>query len=232
LFQHKKHLFFDLDHTLWDFDANAFDCLLEIYQVFGLESNGIIMKEFYDNFTQINRSLWTQLELNQIEHIEIRKKRFKMTLEALELIIGSKVSESMNDTFLELLPQKSKLVDGCVEVLDDLKEKYQLHILSNGYAKIQAKKLRNSGIDSYFDKVITNDIANYRKPEKGIFDYALRKTKSPMSEALMIGDSYLADILGAKNAGWDTIHFTEKEHPDETLSTVKIKKLKDLFLYI
>jgi len=232
LFQHKKHLFFDLDHTLWDFDANAFDCLLEIYQVFGLENNGIVMKKFYSNFTQINRSLWNQLELNLIEHDEIRKRRFKMTLEALELIIGTKVSEAMNDTFLELLPQKSKLVDGCVDVLDGLKDKYQLHILSNGYAKIQSKKLRISGIDNYFDKVITNDIANYRKPEKGIFDYSLKKTKSQTYEVLMIGDSYLADIIGAKNAGWDTIHFTETDHPDETLSTVKIKKLKDLLLNI
>ena len=232
MFGHKKHLFFDLDHTLWDFDSNAFDCLSVIYIDFQLQSNGVQLDEFFTTFTRINKALWTALEQNQIEHEHIRKMRFKLTLAELNLVIGGKVYNAMNTTFLNLLPHKSKLVDGCLNVLEALKSKYKLHILSNGYAKIQAEKLKSSGINSYFDKVITNDIANFRKPEKGIFDYSLIKTKSVANEALMIGDSYLADIIGAKNAGWDTIHFSDNHSTEEHLSTVKINHLTELLQYL
>ncbi len=232
MFQHKKHIFFDLDHTLWDFDTNANDCLSEIYTNFQLDANGIKQEEFFTSFSHVNKSLWVALEKKEIEHEVIRQQRFKLTLADLNLVIGGKVSVAMNDTFLQLLPNKTKLVDGCIDVLDNLKSKYTLHILSNGYAKIQAKKLKNSRIDSYFDKVITNDIANFRKPEKGIFDYSLSRTKSISNEALMIGDSYLADILGAKNAGWDTVHFLEKHSDEENLSTLKIKHLTELLKYL
>jgi YjjG family noncanonical pyrimidine nucleotidase len=232
LFQHKKHLFFDLDHTLWDFDRNAFDCLSEIYKDFQLEANGIKLEEFFSNFTKVNKALWLALEKNEIEQESIRQQRFKLTLADLNLVIGGKVSSAMNDTFLKLLPNKTKLMEGCIDVLDTLKSKYALHILSNGYAKIQTKKLKNSGILSYFDKVITNDIANFRKPEKGIFDYSLSRAKSIPNEVLMIGDSYLADIIGAKNAGWDTVHFSENHSAEENLSTVKIKQLTELLNYL
>ncbi len=231
MFKHKKHLFFDLDHTLWDFDANAYDCLSEIHESFGLGANDIALEDLYQTFTRINKELWTKLELNEIEHDAIRKFRFKNSLEALGLVAGTKMSEAMNRAFLDLLPTKKKLIDGCMEVLETLKPKYQLHILSNGFHKIQKKKLANSGIQSYFTKVITNDIADSRKPDAGIFEFALKKTHARSEDSLMIGDSHLADIMGAKNMGWDTVHFDQKDNPEELLSTIKITKLSQLLQY-
>jgi YjjG family noncanonical pyrimidine nucleotidase len=228
LFKHKKHLFFDLDHTLWDFDANAFDCLKEIHEDFGLGANDIALTDFHQTFSRINKELWTKLELKQIEHDDIRSIRFKNALEELGLIMGRKMSEAMNRAFLDLLPYKKKLVEDCVEVLETLKPNYQLHILSNGFHKIQKNKLANSGIHKYFTKVITNDIAGFRKPEAGIFEFALKKTHARPEDSLMIGDSHLADIIGAKNVGWDTIHFDQENNPKELLSTIKITKLSQL----
>jgi YjjG family noncanonical pyrimidine nucleotidase len=228
LFKHKKHLFFDLDHTLWDFDANALDCLKEIYEDFGLGANAIALTDFHQTFTRINKELWRKLELNQIEHVDLRTLRFKNTLEDLGLIVGTKMSETMNGVFLELLPNKKKLIDDCIEVLEVLQPNYQLHILSNGFHKIQKKKLANSGIHNYFTKIITNDIAGFKKPEAGIFEFALKKTHAKPEDSLMIGDSHLADIIGAKNMGWDTIHFDQENNPEELLSTIKITKLSEL----
>lgn len=232
MFKHKKHLFFDLDHTLWDFEANSFDCLSDIYQEFNIASSGFSVVQFHSAFSEINKSLWTQLERNTIEQENIRKYRFQLTLKKLDSEISTTESENMNAHFLAALPTRTKLITDCKEVLDVLKSSYSLHILSNGYAPIQLKKIQNGGIADFFNKVVTNDLANARKPSKDIFNYSLKETGSTIQEALMIGDSYEADILGAKKAGWDTIHFTEKDDPTENLSTVKIKHLKQLLHYL
>ena len=228
MFKHKKHLFFDLDHTLWDFEYNAKECLKEIYDDFKIVMLGPSFEDFYQKFSTINRSLWTQLEQELITHETIRKLRFQKVLSALHVDIQEDLSTAMNLRLLDLLPHKTKLIDGSLEVLNALKPNYELHILSNGYAEVQAKKLESSGIKGYFQHVVTNDIANSRKPDLGIFNYALSLTTSKPNESLMIGDSYLADILGAKKAGWDTIHFQPINIDTENQSTLKINKLVQL----
>lgn len=228
MFKHKKHIFFDLDHTLWDFEANAEESLNEIYEDFSISKLGPSFNDFYQNFSGLNRLLWTQLEQNQISHETIRKFRFQKALNSLNVEIEEEESIRMNLKFLDLLPYKTKLIDGCEETLAALQSNYQLHILSNGYAEVQAKKLENSGIKGYFDHIITNDIAESRKPDVGIFNYALAQAAAQPNESLMIGDSYLADVLGAKNAGWDTIHFQPSDIHTENQSTLKITKLVQL----
>ncbi|WP_341228260.1 YjjG family noncanonical pyrimidine nucleotidase [uncultured Arcticibacterium sp.] len=228
MFKHKKHIFFDLDHTLWDFEANAEESLNEIYDHFGINKLGPSFESFYQNFSILNRTLWTQLEQDLITHETIRKFRFQKALSSLNVEIEEELSIGMNLKFLDLLPYKTKLIEGCEETLESLQSKYQLHILSNGYAEVQARKLENSGIKGYFQHIITNDIAESRKPNIGIFNYALKQANSQPNESLMIGDSYLADVLGAKNAGWDTIHFQPNDINVENQSTLKITKLAQL----
>ncbi|WP_162628079.1 YjjG family noncanonical pyrimidine nucleotidase [Arcticibacterium luteifluviistationis] len=228
MFKHKKHIFFDLDHTLWDFESNAEESLKEIYDDFSISKLGPSFGNFYQNFSKLNRLLWTQLEQEIITHETIRMFRFQKALSSLNVEIDKEQSIAMNLKFLDLLPNKTKLIDGCQETLEALQAKYQLHILSNGYAEVQAKKLEHSGIKGYFQHIITNDIAASRKPNVGIFNYALEKSNSQASQSLMIGDSYLADILGAKNAGWDTVHFQPSGIDTENQSTLKITKLVQL----
>lgn len=211
MFRHKKHLFFDLDHTLWDFELNASECLAELFETFNMATWGITFPQFFQAFSSVNQSLWFQLEQQQITHEHLRTIRFKASLATLDVTISEEQSEQINDRFLELLPYKKGLMANCLEVLENLRGKYQMHILSNGFQEVQMKKMHHSGLTPFFDKIITNELAGARKPDRRIFDFALQNTQSEITEVLMIGDSFEADIKGALNAGWDAIHFHESK---------------------
>jgi YjjG family noncanonical pyrimidine nucleotidase len=227
------HLFFDLDHTLWDFEGNALECLAEMYENFNLLSLGVEnFDDFYINFSEANRHYWALLERKEITVDELRKKRFKTAFHKLGIDITEEFGLKMTDVFLELLPHKTKLIEGTIEVLDYLKPHYQLHIISNGWQDIQVKKMENSGILHYFDAIITNEIANARKPEKGIFDHALKQTNASFSRSLMIGDNYEADILGAKNADFDTVFYNPEKQETIEKPTFEIFKLTDMKAFL
>lgn len=224
-----KHLFFDLDHTLWDFEKNSSESLSELYETFGLQSWNISgLSVFQQEFSVVNRRYWSLLESNQITHEELRRRRFRDTLVNIGVDADEALGLQLNEAFLELLPQKSHLIEGTIEILDFLAPKYELHIISNGWQDVQAKKIRSSKIAHYFGEVITNERAEARKPDKRIFDYAIRATKARLSESIMIGDNYEADILGAINARMDSVFY----NPDEVVATQKptfdIKRLVEL----
>lgn len=203
-----KHIFFDLDHTLWDFDRNAEICLTTIFEESQLALKGIEnVAIFISTFSAINKGLWNQLDTGKITHDYLRKQRFRLVLSELQLPIDEQLSLEMNERFLELLPNQKGLIDGATELLEKLSENYRLHILSNGYYAIQLQKMKSSGIYHFFEEIITNDIANARKPDVAIFRFAVQKLSASMSECLMVGDTYEADILGAHSAGMDVIHF-------------------------
>ena len=127
----------------------------------------------------------------------------------LGVFIDDSNSERMNEGFLELLPFKSKVTENCFEVLEALHGKYRLHILSNGYQEVQLLKMKSSGLQPFFDKIITNELAGARKPDRRIFEFALQQTGASVNESIIIGDSLEADIKGGLNAGWHVIHFHE-----------------------
>jgi YjjG family noncanonical pyrimidine nucleotidase len=243
-----RHIFFDLDHTLWDFERNANECLIEIYEKYGLEKlifEQNILKEKNDNtlninsleefllsFDVVNHELWRLLDKRQITHIELRERRFKETLAALNVEIEVVLSDQLNNEFLQLLPTKSHLIDGAVEILEYLLPKYELHIITNGFDEIQASKMQSSEIFHYFGEVITNERANARKPEKEIFDYAIKLTNATFQESIMIGDNYEADILGGISAGIDTVFYnpsgegiTHKNPTYEIDNLLELKKI-------
>ncbi|UBM58117.1 YjjG family noncanonical pyrimidine nucleotidase [Marinilongibacter aquaticus] len=229
MFTHKKHIFFDLDHTLWDFDANATHALTLIYQSADWQASGLDLSLFIEKFSEENKKLWTKLELEQISHEDLRATRFQLALGLLDVEIDTEESLRLNGLFLELLPEQNKLIEGCIAILESLKPRYELHILSNGYFDVQCKKIQSGGIAHYFKHIITNDIAASRKPDLGIFTYAQNKTSAKAEESLMIGDSLIADVQGAKNAGWDAIHFSPKAESEEHLT---ISKLEELLQYL
>ncbi len=204
-----RHLFFDLDHTLWDFENNSQICLRQIFDKNTSLFNGkISFQEFCDTFSIINKGLWDALDQRKITHEYLRNVRFQKVLGACDMYIDEETSFSLNTMFLNLLPHQKLLMDDALKTLQALEKKaYKMHIISNGYHEIQKMKMQSSGILHFFECIVTNDIAGARKPEKEIYEYALKKANAHISESVMIGDNPVADIEGAQKAGWMTVHF-------------------------
>ncbi|AQG81649.1 YjjG family noncanonical pyrimidine nucleotidase [Spirosoma montaniterrae] len=202
-----RHLFFDLDHTLWDFDRNSAESLAELFETFRLTEVGIASaEEFSRHFIAINRKLWADYDKNLIAHSYIREHRFPMVYRSLG-IDEATVQHDLNAEYLRLLPRKPHLLESARELLDHLQGRYTLHIITNGFAEIQAVKMDSAEIAHYFTNVITSENANAKKPDPLVFEYALQAAGASISESLMIGDNYEADILGAKGVGMDTVFY-------------------------
>ena len=224
-----KHLFFDLDHTLWDFDANAKETLSELYEQF--ELNRIItgpFDEFYIKYLYHNEILWDQYHKGLISADDLKWKRMWRTL--LDFKIGDEqLSKKLSEKFLELLPTKKLLFPYTIEILQYLKDKqYVLHLITNGFEKTQWSKLNNSGLGVFFTHVITSEASNSLKPKKEIFEFAMNKANASLTESIMIGDNLDADIQGAINAGMDSV-FVNHINADLRLQpTYTINHLKEL----
>lgn len=224
-----KHLFFDLDHTLWDFEANSRLTLAELYQTMDLEKKGIHDFDlFHKNYLLHNDKLWDRYRKGFIKVDELRWKRFWLTL--LDFKIGDeKLAHELGVRFLESLPTRTLLFPGAVEVLDYLVAKnYDLHLITNGFEKTQHSKLKHSGIDKYFVEVITSEGSNSLKPHKEIFDYAIQRAKADPLHSIMIGDDPEVDIKGAMNAGIDQVFVNHVEKKIDFKPTFEVKSLGEL----
>ena len=224
-----KHLFFDLDHTLWDFDSNAKETLTDIYGLFELEKKNVFpFDDFYKKYLHHNEILWGRYHKGFITADELKWRRMWRTL--LEFKIGDEqLSKDISAQFLEILPTKAKLFPYTLEILDYLTEKqYKLHLITNGFEKTQWKKINLSGIGKYFTQVITSETSNSLKPKKEIFDYALEKAGATLKESIMIGDNQDADIQGAINAGMDSIFVNHINAKPQLSPTYIIHNLKEL----
>lgn len=224
-----KHLFFDLDHTLWDFDRNSAECLEEIYHSVRLSETGISgPPAFIGTFLRINHALWDALDRGQIHHMYIRENRFRLVFEELGVICPDS-HDQMGEMYLDMLPKKKHLLDGALEVLDYLRgEGYIMHIVTNGFDLIQAKKLASSGIAPYFQNVITFETANAKKPDPAIFNHAIALTGCNAAECIMIGDNWFADIQGATAVGLDTVFFNPDGKKFDGNATYEIRDLLSL----
>lgn len=223
-----NHLFFDLDHTLWDFDRNSTESLCEIYDTFRLAEAGIAsVDDFCQHFLKVNRTLWADFDRNIITHAYIRQHRFPLVFQALGLSDTS-VCSSLNDEYLRLLPRKPHLTDSAKEVLDHLNGRYTLHIITNGFDEIQAVKMDSSGITDYFTHIITNEKAIAKKPDPRIFEFALSVSGATLEESIMIGDNYEADILGAQSIGMDTVFYNPSGLDAPQKPTHDIRHWKEL----
>ncbi len=201
-----RHLFFDLDHTLWDFEVNSKETLQELYDTNNLAGRGVTsFEEFFNNYSAHNHRLWDRYTKGFIKQEELRWKR--MWLALLDFKVADDVlSRKLSVEFLQILPTKRNIFPYTIEILEYLKNKgYILHLITNGFEQVQYGKLKNSNMEHYFSKVITSEMASSLKPNKEIFDYALEKAGAKMEESIMIGDNIEADIKGAMNAGWDAI---------------------------
>ena len=229
-----KHLFFDLDHTLWDFEANSHQTLKELYRALNLREKGIEDFDlFHKNYLAHNDKLWDRYRNGYIKVDELRWKR--MWLSLLDFKIADEpLARQMGNIFLDLLPTRKILFPYTTEILDYLTDKnYQLHLITNGFEKTQHSKLKYSGLDKYFIEVITSEGSNSLKPKKEIFEYAFQKTGANPAESIMIGDAIDVDILGALNAGIDQVHvnhLTKEAVPviNDQFPTYTVYSLRDL----
>ncbi|MBI3138157.1 MAG: noncanonical pyrimidine nucleotidase, YjjG family [Sphingobacteriales bacterium] len=233
-----KHLFFDLDHTLWDFEANSRQTLQELFDTLELEKRGVQdFGLFHKNYLVHNDKLWERYRNGYIKVDELRWKRMWLTLLDFK-IADEPLARQMGIIFLDLLPTRKLLFPGTTETLDYLVQKnYQLHLITNGFEKTQHSKLQYSGLDGYFRHVITSEGSNSLKPHKEIFEYAFQKTGALPAESIMIGDTIEVDILGAVNAGIDQVHVnhltrekvpvTENKYP--TYTVFSLKELETIF---
>ncbi len=202
-----KHLFFDLDHTLWDFEANAHATLSHLYDELKLEARGVHdFQLFYTNYLAHNEKLWERYRKGFIKQEELRVKRMWLSLLDFK-IADDALAAQMNVLFLDLLPTRTLLFPHTKETLQYLANKnYSLHLITNGFEKTQHSKLEYAGLSHYFEEVITSEGSNSLKPQKEIFEYAFQKTGALPAESIMIGDTIDVDILGAVNAGIDQVH--------------------------
>ena len=228
-----KHIFFDLDHTLWDFDANARATLEEMHINLNLVDKGIDdFDRFHKNYLMHNEKLWAKYRTGQIKQDELRLKRMWLTLLDFK-IADEELALEMSDLFLQLLPTRTILFPDTIEVLQYLTDKgYNLHLITNGFEKTQHSKLNSCGLNVYFKVVITSEGSNSLKPEKEIYEYALAKTGATISESIMIGDSIEVDIAGARSIGMDQVHtnFINAEQSfTPTYTVTALSQLKDIF---
>lgn len=225
-----KHLFFDLDHTLWDFDNNAKTTLTQIYGHFELH---IKVKAGFDDFYQKylihNKIMWDRYHNGFITSEELKWKRMWRTLLDFK-IADEPLARDISSKFLEILPTQKIVFPHTFEILDYLSGKgYQLHLITNGFENTQWNKLRNSGLDKYFIHVITSEGSNSLKPKKEIFEFAVNKADAKLEECIMLGDNLDADIQGAINAGMDNVFVNHiNEVCDKVMPTYTITHLREL----
>jgi putative hydrolase of the HAD superfamily len=210
-----KSLFFDFDDTLWDTCHNNKECLKEIYDAWHFGRYYLSFDAFFDIYMPHNLLLWEQYRNHEIDRRTLILERLLHVLRPMGIDDKAFILK-LNSDFLRRTTQKTRTVPGAKELLEYLHtEGYRLFILSNGFREIQSLKLQNCGLASYFERIILSEDASIQKPHKGIFDFALKNTNSRRSESLMIGDSWEADIAGAKNAGIDQVWYNPENLPPQ-----------------
>ncbi len=209
-----KNIFLDFDDTIYDTRGNADIALNELYQHFSLSEYFESYDIFQTRYWSANSELWAKYSHGEIKKDELIVERFLRPLRSVG-IDSAEFALKLSDWFLECTSSKSKLIDGALPLLDYLKGKYRLHILSNGFTEVQYKKLKNSGVLEYFDSIVLSEDAGANKPSSLFFDYAMEKSGARLDDCIMIGDNIDTDIMGAKNYSIPQIYFNPKSLPYE-----------------
>ena len=216
-----KDIFFDLDHTLWDFDKNSMLAFKRVFKKFKII---IEFDAFLKIYEPINVEYWKKYREDKVSKESLRRGRLIDSFNFFDLIYTTEKIDKIADAYIQELPNDNHLFEGALEILDYLTLKYKLHIITNGFEEVQYKKLKNSGIVHYFSTVTTSEEVGVKKPNSKVFLTALKKANSIPEESVMIGDSLEADILGANNIGMQTIFYNYR---NESISQ-KIKTIDSL----
>jgi YjjG family noncanonical pyrimidine nucleotidase len=221
-------IFFDLDHTLWDFEKNsamAFETVLSKHNI------AVDLQQFLLHYVPINYKYWELYRKEEVNQLQLRYGRLKDTFNLLNYDLEDEKIIFLSEEYIHILPQYNHLFDGAIEILDYLKPNYNLHIITNGFQEIQYNKLKHSKIKSYFQTVTNSEMAGVKKPNPKIFEYALTKANAKKEQSVMIGDCIEADVKGAKDSGLDAIWFNGNNNITYE-NTLQVNHLLELKKYL
>lgn len=224
--EHITDVFFDLDHTLWDFEKNS---ALAFEKVLRKHTINVNLDDFLEHYVPLNLKYWELYRHEKVTQEVLRYGRLKDTFDLLHYEIDDATIDLLSKEYIHYLPQFNHLFEGTIEVLDYLKPKYKLHIITNGFQEVQAGKMKNSGIEKYFQTITNSEIAGVKKPNPKIFEYALSSAQAHKESSIMIGDCLDADVNGALSFGIDAIHFNENKieipnHVKQVNHLIELKK--------
>ena len=222
-----KHLFFDLDHTLWDFKKNSKETLFELFNEFSLSNRIPSFKCFYNKYIVINDELWDLYRNDKITKAQLRSLRFKRALKSFG-IEDEMLAIQIGEKYIKRCPLKGNLFADCHFVLGILQSKYILHIITNGFEEVQEVKMNSSNLRNYFTEVITSEGAGVRKPNPRIFEYAFKISGAKPSESVMIGDSFEVDCIAAEKMGMQAVFFNPDKKLENEKVSYEIAHLKEL----
>jgi putative hydrolase of the HAD superfamily len=221
-------IFFDLDHTLWDYEVNSRETLLELFDEHSLREAGVTDFEgFHHHFKRVNTALWELYDHGKIDSTVIRQERFKQILEAFN-VKNEKLTQDLSHQYLHRCPQKGNLIPKAIETLEYLSPRYKLSIITNGFEEIQNVKLSSGNLHRFFDHIITSQAAGHKKPAREIFDFAMKMNGVNAAQTVMVGDNLVTDIAGARKASIDTVYFNPDQVKHAEKVSLEINKLDEL----
>jgi len=223
-----KHIFFDLDHTIWDFDKNSKFTFKKIFQ---LNNINLDIDVFLEAYFPINTSYWKLYRANNISKQDLRFGRLKDTFKSIDLNISTKLIHKLSEDYIKFLSTFNFLIEDSLKVLEYLNKKYTLHIITNGFQEVQNEKLLNSNIYHFFSTITNSEMVGVKKPNKKIFQVALDKANANKTNSIMIGDNLDADVIGALKFGMSSIlfNFHKEDVPADIDSIDKLDELIKLF---
>lgn len=222
--KHYSSVFIDWDDTLWDFHANAYIALEKAYERHNLPLYFDSFQHFYTLYEERNKELWAEYAKGQITKEYLQKERFLYPFKAIHKA-NEVLAEKVGTDFLELTILQNKLVTGATELMEYLSQKYSIVLVSNGFKEVQYRKIASSGLQHYITHVVLSEEIGVQKPNKQIFEHALKLINKTNSEVIMIGDNLETDIKGAANIGIDTIYLSKNipstiGYPTHTVQTL------------
>lgn len=222
-----KHLFFDLDNTLWDFRANSKDAFYEVFTRLGLLSRINDFDRFLEVYEMYNEHLWIEYRKGRLKKDHMRSERLVLTFRDFGIEDPDMVRQT-NDLYLQTAPKKTNLFPGVHEILEYLLQKYRLYILTNGFAEVQLQKINSCDLNKFFTKIFMAELVGFQKPDRRFFEYAIRSVHAHKNECLIIGDDPEADIRGGVNAGIDQVYFNTGHKMCRQTPTYEINEITEL----
>ncbi len=221
-----KNIFFDLDHTLWDFDKNSD---LTFYKILEKNEINIDVAKFLKNYHPINRKYWEMYRENKVSKADLRFYRLYDTFNKLNYKINDDLIHQLAIDYIEHLSDFNHLIPDTLIVLNSLRSKYKMHIITNGFKEVQRRKLQKSDLIQYFETVTISEDVGVKKPHKLIFDQALKVANANIENSVMIGDNFNADIIGALGVGMKAIYYDfHKTNHEERENVTIVKNLKEI----
>lgn len=221
-------VFFDLDHTLWDFERNSASTYANLFVQFGVE---VHLPDFLEHYVPLNLQFWKRFREGQISKEKLRYERLKTVFDKLGYGVTDERIHTLSEAYIDQLSSQTHLIPNCTEVLEYLNGRYNMHIITNGFEEVQSRKLKNSRINHYFKEVIDSDRAGVKKPDPQIFTMALEAAGIPAERGVMIGDNMEADILGARSVGLQALHFNVHREPGHGICPI-IYDLREIKTYL